>query len=56
VPPDEHHRVAGAKRQPISVSVHDRVQPDLRGHTVRNVEEHQSGARGRVPSTEGGTV
>lgn len=56
VPPDEHHRVAGAKRQPVPVSVHNRVQSDMRGHTVRDVEEHQPGARGRVPATEGGTV
>jgi len=25
VPPDEHHRVAGAERQPVPVSVHNRV-------------------------------
>jgi len=56
VPPDEHHRVTGAKRQSVPVPVHDRVQSDMRGHTVRNVEEHQPGARGRVPATEGGTV
>lgn len=45
VPPDEHHRVAGAERQPIPVPVHDRVQPDMRGHTVRDVEEHQPCSR-----------
>lgn len=57
VSPYQHYRVAGAERQPVPVPVHDRVQSDMRGHTVRHVEEHQPGARGRaVPSTEGGTV
>lgn len=56
VPPDEHHRVTGAKRQPVPVPVHDRVQSDMRCYTVRDVEKHQPGARGRVPATEGGTV
>lgn len=56
VPPNEHHRIAGAERQPLPVPLYDRVQPDMRSHIVRNVEEHQPGARGRVPATEGGTV
>lgn len=53
---DQHHWVTGAERQPVLVPVHDRIQSDMRGHTVRDVEEHQPGARGRAaPAAEGGT-
>jgi len=56
VPTDEHNWVPGAECQPVPVPVHNRVQPDMRSHIVRDVEEHQPGACGRVPATEGGTV
>lgn len=56
VPANKHHRLASPERQPVPVPVHDRVQSDMRSHSVRDVEEHQSGARGRVPATEGRTV
>lgn len=36
--------------------MHDRVQPDMCCHTVRDVEEHQQSARGCDPATESGKV
>lgn len=57
VPADEHHWFAGAERQPVPVPVHDRVQSHMRGHTVRDVEEHQPGARRRAaPAAESGAA
>lgn len=40
VPTDKYNGIVGARRQPLSLSVHDRVQPDLRGHFIRYVEKH----------------
>lgn len=64
LPAHQHHRVAGAGRQSVPVSLHDRVLAHLRRDPVRHVEEHrqddalhvfgalpdgQAGAHGRRP-------
>lgn len=44
MPPQQHHGLAGAGREPVPLPVHHRVQPDLRGHPLRHVEEHRPAA------------
>ena len=40
----QHHGLAGAGRESVPLPVHHRVQPDLRGHPLRHVEEHRPAA------------
>lgn len=37
----KHNRISGARRKPVPVPLHYRVQSDLCGYPVRHVEEHQ---------------
>jgi len=37
---DEYNGIVGTRRQSLPLSVHDRIQLDLRGYFICNVEKH----------------
>lgn len=45
---NEYNGIVGTGRQPLPLPLHDRVQLDLRGYFIRNVEKH---IKGRIHAT-----